>query len=559
MGTSYLIKLLLCVHVGIMSVLLCGVLRSVGVSRRGWIWALGPALVLYTFATGGKASAVRACVMALFFWAAPTFSRRSDALSSLAAAAMVILLSAPGQLMEPGFIMSFTVVSGLILLYPFVFEGLSARLLNRSWSAEPVLRENRFWLSLKKGGIGWVSLALSAWMVSTPLTAWYINLVSPVALFANLLVVPFAFLIVLTGCLSVVSGLFFLQVAAVFNFANQLFVNLLMAFVNGLKEVPGAYRFVVIPGVWLVLVSYGGLLMFTQLRGRLRRRLLIVLCVCVVAGLFLTRETHPMRMTMLDVGQGSCTYLELPGRRGGNVLVDCGPERAVEGILRQLHHRGVNVLDTLILTHFGPSFSGGAVRLLEQIPVRNIWCVDPAHISAAFPEQAAAVSNLLEQATASGAQVYFPSGGDGGHLDAAGEVAWQVFWPPEHVRSVSYAREASLVLRIASGGCAVLFCGAAANGVESQLIDAGMIPAASVLMVGGHGARGACSRFWLQKVQPKLVLISCGRHNEFGDPHPELLQRLQGADVPYWRTDQAGALCLEWVKKAPYFQQCILP
>jgi len=46
----------------------------------------------------------------------------------------------------------------------------------------------------------------------------------------------------------------------------------------------------------------------------------------------------------------------------------------------------------------------------------------------------------------------------------------------------------------------------------------------------------------LQTVAPKYAVISVGKNNSFGHPHPETIQRLVNEDSKIYRTDQHGAI-----------------
>ena len=50
---------------------------------------------------------------------------------------------------------------------------------------------------------------------------------------------------------------------------------------------------------------------------------------------------------------------------------------------------------------------------------------------------------------------------------------------------------------------------------------------------------------WLDRVQPRIAIISCGRHNAFGHPSPDTLERLGRHGVKTYRTDTDGAVTLE--------------
>jgi len=64
------------------------------------------------------------------------------------------------------------------------------------------------------------------------------------------------------------------------------------------------------------------------------------------------------------------------------------------------------------------------------------------------------------------------------------------------------------------------------------------------LQLSHHGSRTSSSDAWLDFWQPDTVLISRGRNNHFGHPHPEVMQRLERRNVPRLDTAQDGEIVL---------------
>ena len=89
-------------HVGIVGLLLVIVLKSVGIPRDWFGVCLLPLLFMYVAATGMKASALRAMVMAGVFLLAPLFRRKPDIPNSIAFAAILLLLLNPAELQSAG-------------------------------------------------------------------------------------------------------------------------------------------------------------------------------------------------------------------------------------------------------------------------------------------------------------------------------------------------------------------------------------------------------------------------------------------------------------------------
>ena len=55
-------------------------------------------------------------------------------------------------------------------------------------------------------------------------------------------------------------------------------------------------------------------------------------------------------------------------------------------------------------------------------------------------------------------------------------------------------------------------------------------------------AKNSTSNEFLQKVQPKQTVISCGKQNRYGHPHLETIHRLQTYRTKIYRTDRSGAI-----------------
>lgn len=242
-------------HVAIIAVMCIFMLRTVGLSRERWIYLLAPLLIAYTIATGGQSSAVRACVMALACFLAPALGRRPDVPSALAFSAIAILAVDPTQVRDVGFVLSFVVVAGLIGLYPLF------RVRATAWPRDPLdITPDSRGVRLSRAFVNELAslfaLSCAAWVASTPLTAYYFERFTPISLIANLAVVPLAFLIVLSGCLSIVLGSCVGLLAELYNHAACSLISLFVVLTGWMTHVPLSNMPVVRPPVWMILLYY---------------------------------------------------------------------------------------------------------------------------------------------------------------------------------------------------------------------------------------------------------------------------------------------------------------
>ncbi len=258
-------------HVGMIAMLVVFVLTRCRVSRERWIFFLAPLVIVYTASTGARPSAVRACIMALLYFVAPTLNRKSDLPSALAFAALAILVVDPTQLMDTGFIFSFVVMGGLVAMCSPI-----ERALRRFWEPDPLRLqpEPRAIVLLRAVGrrlAALIAISCSAWLASTPLTAHFFGQFIPIALVGNLVVVPLAFLIVLFGCLSLVLGACLPFAGVLINHVSVALVSVMTIAMRGIAAVPFGSMNVPRPSVWLV-VAYYMLLGIVMYRVAVRRR-----------------------------------------------------------------------------------------------------------------------------------------------------------------------------------------------------------------------------------------------------------------------------------------------
>lgn len=515
-------------HVVIAGLLAIFLLKAAGVPRPRWFYFLAPLLVIYTIATGLQVSALRACIMALVFWSALLWDRRPDGLSSLALAALLILAAAPDQLARLGFQLSFLAVLGLMLLYPF-FCFRWPRLERDPWDLRPTPAWQRGLRPATRYLNGLFAASAAAWLATAPLTAARFNLFSPVALLANLFVIPAAGLVMLTGLLSLLAGGVFPPAAEVFNHANRLFIDLLLYGVDLAAGLPFGHWALKTPPAWWILAWYG-LLLAGLAAGRTRPAWLRAGAVAGVALLLAWHATdRAVTVDLLDIGHGQAALINLPG--AGDVLVDTGPRRAAERVRRHLRREGVRRLAALVVTRAEADHIGAAAELLDEWPVAALWCPIATSRSPLFQqlEQAARQRDIAVRRLAVG---------DRGEL--AGGVEWEVLQAPTAAGPVTGS--GSLVWRVARGPDSVLFTGDADAREEALMLRRPLEVAAAVLVAGGHGSDRGTTDAWLDAVQPRDVILSVGAENVEGLPSPALLERLCVRAVRTWRTDRDGTV-----------------
>lgn len=336
------------------------VLTLAGLRGRPLTLLLLLLLGLYTLLTGLEISVVRSFLMMATFFGADLVWRKRDSISALSLAALLLCLLDPGQVLDVGFQLSFAAVLGLALIAP-VFHAFSG-------GGGPV------WNWLRTG----MGVSLAAWLATAPIVLADFNLLTPGIVLNNLVIVPLMSAEFIVG----VAHLAFapLGLAAVTGTTAEILFDLTRSVSSAMTAIPFSHLYAPAPTPILIAAYYAALAAWTWWcrRGDERGwKVAAVALLVVPLGL-----TAPLRhgrldapfLAVLDVGRGSCAYLEWPD--GRNLMVDCGSLNARDPgasiAAPYLWSRGVTRLDTLVLTHTDADHVNGADSVIRLLGVRRV-------------------------------------------------------------------------------------------------------------------------------------------------------------------------------------------
>lgn len=513
-------------HVLIVSLFAIFLLQISGVSRPWWFLALAPALVLYTIISGGAASAVRGCIMATSFAAAPMTRRRFDALSALGLAAVLILAINPGELFAKGFILSFAAVLGLCLIYPKIY-----RLAAKPAHPDParLQPESKLKNALRQSyRAAWAVIAatLAAWIMTGPLCALWFNLVSPIGVVANLAAAPALLLTMVSGCCSVLFGAFVPALGELYNFAALGLISVFLHALELMSRVPGGHWFVPPPCAWSVSLWYAGAAVFAAARSR-TSGLIAALMFASALGIEVAAAILPeTSVEVLNIdGDGAV----IATTRDGTWLIDPGPPSTEWTLTRRLRRGGVNRLAAIVVTHPLRSRAGATENLLKTMRVKELW------LPAVGPDTPTR-KRLIAAAQSAGTKIRLLQAGE--TIAPGGGLTWEVLHPVPGAKCRS-AADAALVLRLRGQFGAILLRGEASPSVERNLLDSNKPISAAILVLTDMQARKGCGADFIRTVAPESIAI-CGPL-ELADDSPAPL-RIPLSHVARIELDSNGRL-----------------
>lgn len=546
-------------HVGILA---AGVAGLLGFFTRRPRRYLGAAALIggYVLLIGAPASALRASVLVAGWYAARYRGSPLRSWDLLGAAALLTVLLRPEAPLDVSFQMSFAGFIGLVL------GGASARRLlegrRRRAAVGPGMR--RVATAVLAGA--------GAFALTAPFAAQHFQRTAPVAVLSNFAGVPLVTLALagLAGAMALPGPL-----GELAGDGAAAALRLLFRAADAFAGLPFGHADTAPPGAlaWAVMgLLFLALLLWASGRPGVRSLVCVGAAVALwVAGPVLGRGLDRDRALLctLDVGQGDAAVLRT--RQGHWLVFDAGPRfgrrdagRSV--VVPFLRAEGATGIQLFVLSHPDMDHLGGAGSLMAAFRVARV-------LDSGNPVPRDEYAEFLDRVEEEGAEwiaarpgdrlrvdgvevlVLGPVAGPGaprgsGRSSRAGASDAPASGPdaglPPPPRG---ANEASVSVRVRlAGGFRYVNTGDAPVAAEHGLLARWPADSlrAELMKVGHHGSRSSTGRAWLGAVRPDVAVISAGRGNRYGHPHPAVLRRLEDAGVEeVWRTDRRGELCLE--------------
>ncbi len=498
-------------------------------------------LYSYGVLTNFSVSTNRSVVMMVVMLLAKLLGKTYDILSALALSALLILLQNPLQLFSAGFLLSYSAVLGISLLYP----GFKRILPYKSKILDGVL------------------VSMSATLATTPAVLYFYYQFPTYGILTNLLILPFITILTISSLLAGVAGLFCLPLGALLIGGPNYILKLYEEICRINAHLPGSLITVGRPGCVMILIDVCLLLIFIYRSKCNVKKCLLIYPVIGILLLCLPHFPKGLEVTMLDVGQGEAIYME---DGGANYLIDGGSadirQVGTYRLLPFLKYRGVSKLDYAIVSHCDMDHISGLVELMEEGRVRidklimpRLMIMDESYIAL----EKLARDKMITLSYLGEGDIISSNRIKTGSLLFRGSKAvdlsiYCLHPAPEEVfpDSNSY----SMVLGVRYGSFDLLLTGDLQKEGEERISQNlaeeyyhkkyRIAPAADydVLKVAHHGSKYSTSEEFLKIIKPELSLISCGRDNWYGHPHPQLLERLSNMESNIMITYDTGAITI---------------
>lgn len=503
-GTSHLMAIS-GLHVGLIAGIVYFLVR--------FLWSLFPWLVLRTPAP--RAAAVVSLLIAIIYGLLAGFSLPTQRAVIMITVLMLGSLVSQAIPVWCRLLFAFFII---VIWQPFAL-----------WSAS-------FWLSF--AAVSWIAygmggrvqmlrgLKATVWLQFTifigllPLTLFFFQQISLVALIANTIAIPWVGMVIVPLCFfATLISLFSVKLAHVLFWLTAKLLTPLWWWLQWLASWPLAVWHYAISPSWLLIPFMIAALLLLAPYGWPGRWLGFIWALPLFFWKIPVPAQNAVWLTLLDVGQGLSAIVQTAHH---TLVFDAGPrshggfDAGQSIVVPYLQTRHVRHIDVMMVSHGDNDHIGGAKAILARIRVGRILTSVPKH----FASRAA-----------------YCHAGQRWHWDG---VAFEVLSPPEG--EAYQGNNSSCVLRISTLKRSILLTGDIEKPREQWLLMQGDELHADIIVAPHHGSISSSSPRFVQVISPKMVLFPVGYYNRYNFPNHRVVVRYRSEGALVFTSASDGAI-----------------
>ena len=346
-----------------------------------------------------------------------------------------------------------------------------------------------------------IYISLISFLVSLPIniyTSYEINFLS---IILNIIIVPIVSLILLP--LSLLTLIFPILDNILYLITSILEkISLYTSNINIFKQILSK------PSIILIIIYY---LVIILILSKNKHYYLILI-------LLIFHKTIPLynsnlEVVMFDVGEADSMLISTPSKKV-NILIDTGRGIDINNIIIYLKSIGISKLNYLIITHGDEDHIGGALYLIDNFKVDNVilnkgdYTELEVELITHLKNKNIKYTNNINKIPLLGSYMYLLN-----------------------TKKFSNENDNSIVTYFEYQKYKFLFMGDSSSKTEEYLINNYNLTNISFLKVGHHGSNTSSSPLFINKITPKVSLISVGRNNFYHHPNKEVLTNLSNSVI----------------------------
>ncbi len=479
-------------HVGLVILVVGMFLRFVGMSLSLTSSVLICVAIGYAALTGFPPAAVRAALMASLILLGVIMRQRAVFFNGMALSALLVLMWDSHQLFQPGFQLSYGVLTVIVLTTGIVLhwfkpivevdEFMPATLLS-TWQRRALVS--------RRYTAGLVASSATAWIGSMPLSGLYFRMFTPVSILASVLLAPQILFLMGFALLSLAVGMLSSDAQRLVNKGTAVFAKTSAWTAATMADLPG--------GSW-----------------DLQR--------------LLSEDGQVVVFDLAAGGNAVAVNIE------DGLLVDCGSHRAYRStLLDGMRYLSMRPAD-LVITHPAADACGGMESLLATGNTRRIWVPTTNARSPAFRAGMA----LAEEKSIDTRR---PTRGE--WIPLSTDARWRVLNSPWELDGSLIADDWSMVIQLEIRGWRLLLMGDAGREAQRQILESATDLKSDVVIYGESQRSGADMHEFWDRVAPQIVIMShSDRVAEFS-ANQHLVTQLEKRGAEVMLQNRTGAITLK--------------
>lgn len=470
----------------------------------------------FIFLVRPSPSVMRATVMSAVILIAKARGIRSSPVPSLGLAISLLLLIDPFQAIDPGFALSVGATAGILLLAPKVGEFIDRNTKHKKLSEV-------------------LAIPISATIMCTPVIIAISGIFSLVSIPANLLAAPVVAPITIVGFVAALVSPFMPGISH----ALLVLVNPFSLVITKIADYGSGFPVLKLPksflGAGLVLTLILSIRFF-------KKKAIIAALLFGAIGFLISNSGWPgsnWEVVNCNVGQGDGLAINLGN--GSGIVIDAGPDPTLMN--NCLNVIGVHEIPLLVLTHFHADHVVGIPGVLAGRKVDQVWITNYTEPKLERDQVIKELGSIPIRVVTQGEVVNFNS--------PRGLVKIKVLWPRNQIENFatmpgdgSSINNSSVALDITVGNLRIFAGGDIEPPAQEAMMASSDIQPVDILKVSHHGSAYQFLPL-MDRLHPKVALISVGLGNSYGHPSPKTISALTVRGMKVYRTDLDGAISVD--------------
>lgn len=473
-------------------------------------------VIFYTMMTGMGASVLRAALMLLLILAGKLIDRDAHTISLLSFVATILLIYNPAYINDVGFQLSFIVTFGLLTTANIIFDKYKDS-------------------KIPDFLIGAILIPVVAQIWVAPIQMFYFNTFSSYSIFANILSMPFLSVISFGGFVSSIIAMFAPltdKICMLFDLILNYVLNILVFISNFFAQLPHSLCTTRHPNIIQIFIYYGIILSITLGIKIGFNKKLKIFCLALLTLLlisFIQIPSNNLEVIVFDVQNADCFLIKTPENK--YFIIDTGKSgykgskaQANSIIIKYLKDRGIKNIEALIITHFDNDHSGGAVDIMKNLKVKQIYInsYNDKSTTSKIIYDALEKNQIPNKIPQNNSSIYKEN-----------DLNIQTYQA-----KTDKENDNSIITLLSYRNFDMLFMGDAGTKAFDQLKSD--IPTnIEILKVGHHGGLNTVNKEMLEHIKPETSIISTGI-NSFGHPYKGTIDTLRETNI--YRTDRHNSI-----------------